>query len=243
VRTHLIAGLVASVLCACGGGSDPASPIAAAKRVTSPASPDIPAAPSGPASTPVVTVVIYGDDQMEGVSANQFGIMSIVSPNESAALQTLLQAHLNDTGVTVTNAATGGTASSLQNELDGMDGGGQPEPARMVASGARIAIQQHMLNDAQANGIQPVLEEDSPVCDGNHPALPSYVAAMDAVAAQYNVPVIREYAYIESLPDWQSHMLNCVVPDAYLDGLKAIQEQAVIAPLVKSAFYLDAGLR
>jgi hypothetical protein len=181
------------------------------------------------------------------------GMISIVTPNEPTALQTLLQQQFNDTGITVANDATGGTASSLQNELDGMDGGGVAQPARMIRSAAKVAIEQHTLNDdlggetlaqysaylgqwiqdAQENGIQPVLEEASPVCDGNHPLLPGYVAAMDAAAAAYNVPIINQYAYIESLPNWQAHMLNCTVPDAYLDGLKAAQEQTVIAPLVK----------
>jgi hypothetical protein len=191
---------------------------------------------------------------MAGIAVSDMGVMTIVTPNESAALRTLLQTQFNDTGVTVLNSATGGGASSLQNELDGMDGGGQPQPTRMIQSGAKIVIEQHTLNDdlggetlnqysaylgqwiqdAQENGIQPVLEEASPVCDGNHPLLPSYVAAMDAAAAAYNVPIIHQYAYVESLPNWQAHMLNCDVPDAYLDSLKAAQEQTVIAPLVKT---------
>ena len=190
---------------------------------------------------------------MEGVAVSSMGMMTVVSPTEPAALQTLLQKQLNDTGITIVSAATGGTSSSLQNELDGMDGGGQPQPTRMVASGAKIAIEQHMLNDAlggetveeysaylgqwiqdaEQSGIQPVLEEDSPVCDVNHPQLAAYVQAMDQVAVTYNVPIVHQYAYVESLPNWQSHMLNCLVPDAYLDSLKAQQEQAVIAPLVK----------
>ena len=191
---------------------------------------------------------------MEGDGVNSSNILSMVTPSEPDALQTLLQKQLNDTGVTVLNDATGGTSSSLQNELDGMDGGGAAQPARMATSGAQIVIEQHMLNDAlggetvaeytaylgqwvqdaQASGIQPVIEEDSPVCDGNHPQLPAYVAAMDAVAVQYNVPVIHQYAYVESLPNWQAHMIGCTVPDAYLAALKAAQEQAVIAPLVNA---------
>lgn len=191
---------------------------------------------------------------MVGIAVNSFGMMSIVSPTEPATLQALLQKQFNDSGVTIVDAATGGTSSSLQNELDGMDGGGQPQPARMVASGAKIAIEQHMLNDAlggetveeysaylgqwiqdaEQSGIQSVLEEDSPVCDGDHPQLADYVQAMDQAAITYNVPIIHQYAYVESLPNWQSHMLNCLVPDAYLDSLKAQQEQAVIAPLIKT---------
>jgi len=203
---------------------------------------------------PVVTVMAYGDDQMFGDVISATGMLSVVAPSEPAALQTLLQQQFNDSGVTVLSGATGGTSSSLQNELDGMDGGGQPEPARMVQSGAKIAIEQHMLNDAlggetvaeysaylgqwiqdaEASGIQPVLEEDSPVCDGNHPQLAAHVQAMDQAAITYNVPIIHQYNYVQGLPDWEAHMLGCTVPDAYLDGLKAQQEQAVIGPLVKT---------
>jgi hypothetical protein len=205
-------------------------------------------------STPVVEIAIFGDDQMFGDATNSFGMMSLVAPNEPTALQMLLQKQFNDTGVTIVNMATGGTSSSLQNELDGMDGGGKPQPARMAASGAKIAIEQHMLNDAlggetvaeysaylgqwiqdaEANGIQPVLEEDSPVCDGNHPQLADYAQAMDQAAIAYNVPIIHQYTYVTGLPNWHAHTLGCTVPDAYLDGLKAQQEQAVIGPLVKT---------
>lgn len=191
---------------------------------------------------------------MQGDAINAYGMVSMVTPNEPIALQNLLQQQFNDAGVSVLDASTGGTASSLQNELDGMDGGGQAQPARMAASSAKIAIEQHTLNDnlggetlaeytaylgqwirdAQASGITPVLEEASPVCDGNHPQLASYVAAMDSVAKQYGVPVIAQYTYIESIPDWRAHMLNCEIPDAYLDALKATQEQMIIAPLVKT---------
>ncbi|WP_260858726.1 hypothetical protein [Paraburkholderia sp. BCC1885] len=191
---------------------------------------------------------------MMGDAPNAYGMVSMVAPNEPAVLQTLLQAQFNDLGVTVRSGATGGTASSLQNELDGMDGGGQAEPARMIQSGARIAIQAHTLNDnlggetvdqyaaylgqwiqdARASGIRPVLEEAAPTCDTDHPRLPIYVSAMDAVAKQYNVPVIAQYAYVQSIPDWQTHMLNCLIPDAYLDALKAKQELTVIAPLVEA---------
>jgi hypothetical protein len=191
---------------------------------------------------------------MEGVAATPSGLLSTVTPTEPQALQALLQTQFNDTGVTVMNDASGGTSSSLQNELDGMDGLGAVQPARMSVSGAQIAIEQHGLNDAlggetvadysaylaqwiqdaRASGIQPVLEEDSPVCDGNHPQMSDYVAAMGAVASQYAVPVIHQYAYVSSIPGWQAHMTNCTVPDAYLDGLKAQQEQAVVAPLVSA---------
>lgn len=248
--------LFASGLSACGGGSSaPGSTIKAATPPVSsaPAGASMPTPPLAVASMPVITIVTYGDDEMLGDAISPYGSSTMVSPTEPAALQALLQTEFNDSGVTVINATSGGTSSSLQNELDGMDGMGEGQPARMVASAAKIAIEQHALNDAlggetveqyaaylgqwiqdaRANGIQPVLEEDSPVCDDNHPQLAAYATAVDAAGKQYGVPVIAQYNYVLSIPDWQAHMLDCIVPDAYLSGLKAKQEQTVIAPLVK----------
>lgn len=177
---------------------------------------------------------------------------SLVTPTEQANLQSALQSQFNDTGITVSNNATGGTSSSLQNEMDGMDGGGAGEPQRMIASGAGIVIQEHMLNDAlggetvdqysgyltqwvedaRAAGLTPVLEESGPVCDGNHPQLASYVDAMNDVGRRLSVPVIHQFSHIQGIVGWQAHMTSCLYPDATLLAAKAQQELAVIAPLV-----------
>ncbi|MBH9645035.1 hypothetical protein [Burkholderia vietnamiensis] len=90
------------------------------------------------------------------------------------------------------------------------------------------------IQDAESTGLQPVLEEPGPVCDGNHPQLPAYVAAMDAAASQFNIPLIRQYNDIQAIDGWQSHMLGCTVPDATLDAFRARREQAIIGPLVKA---------
>lgn len=203
---------------------------------------------------PVIKIVVFGDDQMAGIAVSQFGMPTLVTPNEAVQLQSLLQAQFNNTSITVQNVSSGGTSSSLQNELDGMDGLGAAEPQRMAQSGARIVIEEHGLNDdrggaslseysaylgqwiqdAKSAGLTPVLEEPGPVCDGDHPQLPAYVAAMDAAAVTYNVPIIKTYSLIEGIDGWQAHMLSCIVPDATLDQLKAQAEQAIIAPLVKT---------
>lgn len=124
----------------------------------------------------------------------------------------------------------------------------------MIASGAKIAVEAHSINDfyggetvenyqayliqwvedAQANGITPILQEPAPICNGNDPQQAQYVAAIDSVGQQLNVPVIPIYTYVQSLPDWAAHMQGCEIPDAYLNNLEAQQAQAVIAPLVKT---------
>jgi hypothetical protein len=205
------------------------------------------------ASTPVVKIAMFGDDEVSDIAISSMGMASLVTPSEESDLQTALQSEFSDSGISVANDATGGLASSLPNELDGMDGGGAAEPQRMEQSGASIVIQEHMLNDAlggetaaeysaylaqwiqdaRAAGLTPVLEESGPACDGNHPFLPQYVAAMDAAAVQYNVPLVQNYAYIQSIDGWCSHMVGGIYPDATILALKAKQEQAVIAPLVQ----------
>jgi hypothetical protein len=210
-------------------------------------------AASAPATTPIVKIAIFGDDQQEGIYVGS-GMPQTVTPNEAAQLQSLLQAKFNDAGITVEDISSGGTSSSLMNELDGMDGLGVGQPQRMEQSEAQIVIEAHMLNDAlggetvadytgyliqqvqnaKGAGVILIFEEDSPVCDGDHPQLAAYVAAMDAVASQYNVPLIRQYSSTQAIGGWRNHMLGCLVPDPTLTAVKSQAELAVIAPIVKS---------
>jgi hypothetical protein len=190
---------------------------------------------------------------MQDIALSQFGFPTFITPSEPTALQTALQKQFNDTGITIADNATGGLASTLANELDGMDGGGVAEPQRMTQAGAKIVIQEHMLNeaatgedpaqyaaylgqwiqDARDAGLTPVLDEGSPTCDANHPNMSAYVDAMEATAVKYGTPIIKQYAFVQGFPGWQSHMVDCVYPDAYLNGLRAQQALAVIAPLVQ----------
>lgn len=209
--------------------------------------------PVAPASTPVVLIDVYGDDAIAGFATNGFGTVSLVTPNEPQTLQTLLQSQFNDTGITIANHATGGGSSSLMNEMVGMDGNGAPFADRIKLSNASIVIESHTRNDAlggetindyrqylaawvasvRAAGKIPVLEESGPTCDGDHPQLAAYVQAMDDAATQFNVPIVTQYAYVGSLPNWQSHMASCLYPDSYLLALKAQREFDVIGPLVQ----------
>lgn len=185
---------------------------------------------------------------------NAMFMASLITPSEPQSLQALLQAQFNDSGIVVVDHATGGTASSLMNLLDGMDGGGPPFTQRIATSPAVIVLDNHGVSDfyggesvgdysgylAQwiadvraANKI-PVLEEPGPVCDGNHPFLAEYVAAMDLTAAQYGVAIVQQYQYISNITGWCSHMAQGFYPDTYIDALKAKREQTVIGPLVKT---------
>jgi hypothetical protein len=191
---------------------------------------------------------------MEGYSYNSMGMPSVITPNESQDLQSLLQKQFNDTGITVENHATGGTSSSLKNELAGLDGNGAPFAQRIKSSPASIVVDNHAVNDmydgesvndyagylgqwimaVRAADKTPVLEEPGAICDGDHSQLAAYVSAMDAAAQQYDVAIIRQYQPILVLPGWEAHMdASCQFPDATLDQFKAQQEAMVLAPLVR----------
>lgn len=192
---------------------------------------------------------------MAGIAVNQYGWPALVTPNEPQSLQALLQTQFNDTGIAVSNHATGGTSSSLQNEMLGVDGNGAPFADRIKLSAASVVVESHTLNDAlggetindyrqylaawvvavRAAGKIPVLEESGPTCDSDHQQLAAYVQAMDDAAATYNVPIVTQYAYISGLPNWQAHMGQCLYPDSYLLQIKAQREAAILSPLVKAA--------
>ncbi len=156
--------------------------------------------------------------------------------------------------VTIDNHATGGTSSSLKNAMLGMDGNGAPFADRVKTSTASIVIDNHAVNDAlggetiadyrqylaqwiaavRAAGKTPILEEPGPVCDGDHPQLATYVAAMNDAAAQLNVTIIKQYDYILTLQNWQSHMSACFYPDEEILRIKGQREAEVLAPIIRN---------
>jgi hypothetical protein len=210
-----------------------------------------PAPEPQPAPKPqrVVTIDVFGDDAMMGATS----LMGRAQQSETDQSQTLLRATLNDDAIIITNHATGGTSSSLKNELDGMDGNGAPFADRIKTSAASIVIDNHGVNDmlggesladyrqylaqwvaaVRAAGKTPVLEEPGPTCDGDRPQLAAYVSAMNEAAAQFNVLIIRQYDAILALPNWQSHMNACLHPDEWLLQIKGHIQGEALTPIAK----------
>jgi len=207
-----------------------------------------------PASTPVIIIDARGDGALMGITSES-PFPTITPQSEPADLQAALQRQFQDLGISVSNDASGGTASSLGNELDGMDGMGPPLPQRLAASTAAIEIEQRGSTDmlggesisdyqgylaqwlqaVKAAGKIAILEEPGPQCGNVNPQLPAYVAAMDDFAKVNNVPLIAQYQPILALSDWTAHMdASCQFPDTALNQFKAQQELAVIAPLVQN---------
>jgi len=252
-RAALVAALASCALAACGGGGGGSdSPVSPSVQST-PAASTAPATPIAKPDPVFVRIAVYGDDAMMGITSNSNGMVTITQQTEPAGAQTLLRAQFGD-DVTIINNAEGGTASSLVNMMNGVDGGGAPFAQRILASPANVVLTNHAINDDLVQSLGPytdaliawvlavrkagkiaVIEEPSPVCDGNHPYLENYVSVMDNVAAQYNVPLVKQYDYIQSLPNWQSHLSGCLYPDEWLLNVKAQRQAAVLAPLVKAA--------
>ncbi len=197
----------------------------------------------------MVLIDVYGDDAMSGMTSP----MGRAQQSETDQSQSLLQATLHDSAIAVANHATGGGSSSLKNEMIGMDGNGAPFADRIKTSAASIVIDNHAINDAlggetladyrqylaqwiaavRAAGKTPVLEEPGPVCDADHPQLAAYVDAMNDAATQFNVPIVKQFDYIQTLPNWQSHMNGCLYPDEWMLQIKGQRQAEALAPLIK----------
>jgi hypothetical protein len=203
--------------------------------------------PPAPKPPKPILIEVYGDDAMMGLTSQ----MSVAQQSETVQSQALLQAQLNDTAITITNKAMGGTASTLVNMMRGVDGGGPPFAERIKASKAQIVLMNHAINDNLVQSLAPytdamidwikavrdagkipVLEEPNPVCDGNHPWLENYVSVMDNTADAYKVPLVKQYANVQALPNWQSHMNACLYPDEWMLSIKAQRQAEVLAPIV-----------
>lgn len=237
------AGLIVMACSGCGGGGGGSQP---------PHSLDI----NGP--MPVVKPVIIdaeGDSTMKGTIQNRDGSYFYASDSAPANLQNLLQANLGTT-VTVQNNGRGG--STVADVLQAAGGYTQWWKDVLPSNPAKIVIANWAINDSnpivnesptvfendliywiqitQAAGKTVVLEEPNPVCNSMFTALPQYVAVIDKVAAQLAIPLIKQYDYIQSLPDWQNYLgPDCTHPgDDRLYQIKAQREYDVLAPIVKA---------
>jgi acyl-CoA thioesterase-1 len=88
------------------------------------------------------------------------------------------------------------------------------------------------VTEVRAAGQIPVLEEPNPTTQGDN--LAEYVEKMDYVALQMNVPLVQQYNYILSLPNWVSMLTDGIHPGDALYAIKAQREFDVISPIVKS---------
>lgn len=201
-----------------------------------------------------VYVDAYGDSTMEGLSKID-GVYGMVPNNQPMQLQMRLQAQFG-TQVRVWNQGVSG--SNLRQLLDGSGGRyRKPFAERMQESAAHIVLANFGINDAEASTLDqykanidtfvklarahgkiPVLEEPNPVCDPspapkNIPRIEQQVAFLNDYAAENHVPLVKQYAFIKSLPDWRNRLVDCIHPTADLYEIEAERIAMTIAPIVR----------
>jgi hypothetical protein len=153
-------------------------------------------------------------------------------------------------GVSVSDQGKG--ATTLEELISGSDGMHPAWATQMQTSTAKIAIVNHALNDdvvgetldqyrallidfvstARQYGKTPVLEEPNPSCDPARANLGDYVKVMDQVAQDMDVPLISQWAYIQTLPDWKGYFADCIHPNPAMYQIKAQREAVILSPLV-----------
>ena len=210
------------------------------------------------AQAPQADVLIdaYGDSTTLGITCSD-GHCGPQPHNAVSYLQDELQAH-DGQRVRVENYGVGGTmATQLRDGTGNRRGGptaGLPWQARLAASSAQIVLINYGINEvmqnqtpeqfyaaettlvktARALGRQPVLQTSNPMPDNRLNARLAAMAAMTRrVAAEQQVPLVDQFAYVSSLPDWKTLMSDGAHPEPGLYRLKAEQDYQVVEPLVR----------
>ncbi|MFM0180856.1 SGNH/GDSL hydrolase family protein [Paraburkholderia aspalathi] len=209
---------------------------------------------SGPASQ--VLVDAYGDSTTLGITCSE-GHCGPQAQNAVSYLQDELQARYGQK-VHVTNYGVGGTmASQLRDGTGNRRAGptaGLPWQERLAASSAQIVLINYGINEvmqnqtpeqfyaaettlvktARALGKEPVLQTSNPMPDNHLNArLAAMVAMTRRVAAEQQVPLVDQFAYVSNLPDWKTLMSDGAHPKPGLYRLKAEQDFQVVDPLVR----------
>ncbi|MFM0261393.1 SGNH/GDSL hydrolase family protein [Paraburkholderia sediminicola] len=203
-----------------------------------------------------VLVDAYGDSTTLGVTCSD-GHCGPQAQNAVSYLQDELQARYGQK-VRVTNYGVGGTmASQLRDGTGNRRAGptaGLPWQERLAASSAQIVLINYGINEvmrnqtpeqfyaaettlvktARALGKEPVLQTSNPMPDNRLNArLATMVAMTRRVAAEQQVPLVDQFAYVSNLPDWKTLMSDGAHPKPGLYRLKAEQDFQVVDPLVR----------
>jgi lysophospholipase L1-like esterase len=214
-----------------------------------------PQAPQPQAQTQIL-IDAYGDSTTLGITCSE-GHCGPQQQNAVSYLQEDLHAHYGDR-VRVANLGVGGTmATQLRDGTGNRRAGptaGLPWQERLAASPAQIVLINYGINEvmqnqtpeqfyaaetalvktARALGKQPVLQTSNPMPDNRLNArLAAMVAMTRRVAAEQQVPLVDQFAYVSLLPDWQTLMSDGAHPKPGLYRLKAEQDYQVVGPLVR----------
>ncbi|MGF6772428.1 acyl-CoA thioesterase-1 [Paraburkholderia sp. GAS199] len=203
-----------------------------------------------------IQIEAYGDSTTLGITCSN-GHCGPQDQNAVTYLRDALQARYGER-VQVANDGVGGTmASQLRDGTGNRRAGptaGLPWQERLAASSARIVLINYGINEvmqnqtpeqfyaaettlvktARAQGKLPVLQTSNPMPDNRLNArLAAMVAMTRRVAVEQNVPLVDQFAYVSSVPDWKSLMSDGAHPKPELYRLKADQDFRVVDPLVR----------
>lgn len=251
LRELMARGFVGSILsalvlsCAACGGGDGSSAYAATPVTQEQKS---------------VLIEAYGDSTTLGAQTID-GVLTTTQNSEPAQLQALLQQRFG-TSVTVKNEGVGGTQAFQL--LSGTDGKHPEWKVQMEQSKAQVVLLNFALNDfyywkapqpgayeaspseyakilgyliqtARDAGKIVVLQEPNPTCKQPDPGtIIQYVEALRSEAALQNAPLVAQFEFDQTTPDWKNMMTDCAHPDDQLYGIKAKQTFSVVEPIVES---------
>jgi acyl-CoA thioesterase I len=205
------------------------------------------------AETSTVVIDAQGDSTMYGYQTSDHFRKNWQTPdNPPALLQSALQARFGPRVIVQNNGLPGAT---LVDREQGLNGYKQTYAQWVAQSPAHIVIVNFALNDADNHVKEPpdvfraqlvrfieesehagrivVLEEPSPVDYATNKAIvPQYVAVVDDLAQQYGLALVRQYRYIEAMPDWRALLIDGVHPTDRLYRIKAERVREVVEPIV-----------
>jgi hypothetical protein len=211
------------------------------------------------ASAKVFTTTKYGDSTQYGlVRPNNSDVGAYRSPNSPPLIvPVFLKSIFPQAQIIVTDQSVPGT--TLHQLITGTDGKHLPiynetaidsnEVAEMnfgindawyIVYGGQTLEQyqadlQTFINTKRGYGKAVVLEEPNPVCSDAavSATLDKIVQIIDDTAIANNVPLVGQYQYIKSLPNWQSMLPDCIHPNDSLYSIKS-QRSAYILSTVFS---------
>ncbi|WP_066736548.1 SGNH/GDSL hydrolase family protein [Cupriavidus sp. D384] len=226
-------GLLVMACSGCGGGesADPA--------------PQQPAVQAQ--QKPSIVIAAEGDSTIWGQQTIDSSYARSAHP-APAVTQSILREQFGDT-VTVSNQGRGG--ATAREAIVGQPRYDMPFAQRMATDPARIVVMNWAINDytrssrddyresliaavniVRAAGKIAVLEEPNPICIPGGDDMEKYVAIMRTVAVDTRTPLIAQYDYIRSLPDWKGMLTDCLHPNDDLYAIKGQKVAIALAPIV-----------
>jgi lysophospholipase L1-like esterase len=206
-----------------------------------------------------MNIAVYGDSTSEGWQLKQ-GVGRITENNVPALLQQNLRKAMSKP-VIVKNKAVGGTQASQL--FMGLDGKNKPWRNEMASSDVDVVVINFALNDsfyfekpkdglasetpeafrsiinemvliAKSFGKTVVIAQPNPTCEPlRSKSLAQYVEALNSVAQEQKVTIVRHFDEISKQPDWRDKLSDCLHPTDEMYEDKANREYQALLPIIR----------